>query len=144
MILTREITENAQYDHPGRYSMNFKKILVPLDQSGLAERALTIALRIAVKMSAENIVMLHMVVSLDLDLVLYKTMRMIRKGQTQGASKRNIQAQDQSIAGLFLGRISQTCPNRITLHSRFFQQVFAPQPSSFHLANSSTAPVSNL
>ncbi|MGB3713290.1 MAG: universal stress protein [Candidatus Promineifilaceae bacterium] len=52
--------------------MNFKKILVPLDQSELAERALTPALHIAEGMSAE-IVLLHVVVPLELDLVLYES-----------------------------------------------------------------------
>jgi nucleotide-binding universal stress UspA family protein len=49
--------------------MKLKKILVPLDESKLAERALTPAIHIAAGMSAE-IVLLHVVVPLDIDLIL--------------------------------------------------------------------------
>ena len=49
--------------------MKFTKILLPLDGSPLAERALAPAIRMAVGMSAE-IVLLHVVVPLDIDLVL--------------------------------------------------------------------------
>ncbi|MFZ1399277.1 MAG: universal stress protein [Candidatus Promineifilaceae bacterium] len=49
--------------------MKFKKILLPLDGSPLAERALAPAIRLAVGMSAE-IVLLHVVVPLDIDFVL--------------------------------------------------------------------------
>ncbi|MCA9896958.1 MAG: universal stress protein [Ardenticatenaceae bacterium] len=49
--------------------MKFKKILLPLDGSPLAERALAPAMCMAAGMSAE-IVLLHVVVPLDIDLVL--------------------------------------------------------------------------
>ncbi|MAT99528.1 MAG: hypothetical protein CL608_20490 [Anaerolineaceae bacterium] len=49
--------------------MKFKKILLPLDGSPLAEQAMAPAIRMAVDMSAE-IVLLHVVVPLDIDLVL--------------------------------------------------------------------------
>jgi len=49
--------------------MKLKKILVPLDESQLAEWALAPATRIATALSAE-IVLLHVVVPLDIDLIL--------------------------------------------------------------------------
>ncbi|NKQ37032.1 MAG: universal stress protein [Chloroflexi bacterium] len=49
--------------------MKFKKILLPLDESQLAERTLAPAISIAAGMTAE-IVLFHVVVPLDIDLIL--------------------------------------------------------------------------